>query len=515
MKTTQNPPDPQPKWNWRKTVRTFTGVLLGAVGLLYCVPTPYQEKPYLIHASGCELVTSVIEPPGGIAEGYVILLHGLAANRKIMAYVARNFALQGMRVYVPDLPGHGRTAGPFSPASAEECTEALLKDLLAHGAVVPERTLMVGHSMGAAIAIRVAAREQVAGVIAISPAPMRPEHGARADVLLFTDPPSLPANTLVLSGGWEPDSLRGNAHDLFKGDTSNGSKYLVLPRATHVSLLFDGRMGAESRKWAANLLHLQPSAGYVSRNMLWGWLAGFIGILFIAGPFLEEACGSKKVDEKPATESSGYFPIQLGLFTAVSLGAVGILKFWNPLKQIGVFEGDYLTGFFLLSGIVVIALNWKAMRALPIGQPSSILGPAFAAVALLLLITGWFELTISEAWITSARWARFPILLMALFPYCMAEELVLGSTSRFSGWRRFSAGSALRLVGWLALLVGLLALRSGAILILLLAPYLGLFYALQRLGMDVVRKGTGSAAAAALFGAILLAGLCLVIFPVT
>jgi hypothetical protein len=33
--------------------------------------------------------------------------------------------------------------------------------------------------------------------------------------------------------------------------------------------------------------------------------------------------------------------------------------------------------------------------------------------------------------------------------------------------------------------------------------------------MDIVRQGTGSIAAAALFGAILLAGFCLVIFPVT
>jgi hypothetical protein len=41
------------------------------------------------------------------------------------------------------------------------------------------------------------------------------------------------------------------------------------------------------------------------------------------------------------------------------------------------------------------------------------------------------------------------------------------------------------------------------------------FFILQRLGMDVVRKDTGSPMAAALFGAILLAGFCLVIFPVT
>jgi pimeloyl-ACP methyl ester carboxylesterase len=501
--------------NWTKTLRALAGVLLGAVGLLYCLPTPYHEKSYLIHASGCELVTTIVEPPGGIAQGYVILLHGLAANRRIMTYVARNFAEQGLRVYVPDLPGHGRTAGPFSPARAEECSEALFKDLVAHGAIVPDRTLLVGHSMGGAIAIRVAAREQVAGVIAISPAPMRPEHGARPDVLLFSNPPPLPPNTLVFSGALEPDSLRGNAHDLFNDASSRGSKYAVIPMASHVSLLFNSAVGLESRQWAANLLHLAASTGYVSRSMLWGSLVGFVGILLIAGPFLQEACSAKKLEEVSTQSSPRKFAIQLAEFAAASLGAVGILKYWNPLQSLRIFEGDYLAAFFLLSGIVLVALQWKTVRALPRHKFTNIFGPAFAGVVLLLLITAWFELTLSEAWITSARWSRFPILLLAMFPYHVAEELLLGPTARLSGWRRLATGFSLRLIGWFALLAGILALQSGEILLLLLAPYFGLFYLLQRRGMDVVREGTGSPAAAALFGAILLSGLCLVMFPIT
>jgi len=41
------------------------------------------------------------------------------------------------------------------------------------------------------------------------------------------------------------------------------------------------------------------------------------------------------------------------------------------------------------------------------------------------------------------------------------------------------------------------------------------FNLLQRSAMDMVRNETCSAAATALFGAILLAGFCLVIFPLT
>ena len=501
--------------NWTKLVRAVAGVLLGAVGLLYCLPTPYHEKTYLIHASGCELVTTIVEPPTGLAQGYVILLHGLSANRRLMTYTARNFADQGLRVYVPDLPGHGKTAGPFSPARAEECSEALLKDLLAHSAVIADRTLLVGHSMGGAIALHIAAREHVAGLIMISPAPMRAAHGARPEILFLGEPPQLPDHTLVFSGGWEPDSLRGNARDLFTNSTASDAKYEVVPRATHVSLLFDPTVGLESRKWAANVLQLPTSTGNVSRSMVFGSVAGLIGILLIAGPFLQEACGAKKLEESSEKTIPRALAIQFAEFAAVSSGAVGILKFWNPLHAIGLFEGDYLVAFFLFSGIALVLLNWKTLRDLPQPKFGVLFGPAFAAIVLLLLISAWLELTISEAWLTSLRWQRFPVILLAVFPYVLGEELLLGSAERLSGWRRLAAGAGMRIFGWLALMAGLLALHSGEILILLLAPYLIFFYLLQRRGMDVVREGTGSPAATALFGAILLAGLCLVIFPIT
>jgi hypothetical protein len=83
------------------------------------------------------------------------------------------------------------------------------------------------------------------------------------------------------------------------------------------------------------------------------------------------------------------------------------------------------------------------------------------------------------------------------------------------GIRRVSLAMVLRLIAFVVLVFGIFVLHSGAILIILLAVYLALFSLFQRLGMDVVHHQTGSAIAAAVFGAILLAGFCLVIFPVT
>src|SRR5437016_12767532 len=109
-----------------------------------------------------------------------------------MSCLAHGFAEQGLRVYLPDLPGHGRPPGLFSPASAEHCGEALLRELLARGMIDPDRTILAGHSMGGAIAERIASRVPVAGLIAISPAPMRAAHGVTTEKLLYSDPAMLP-----------------------------------------------------------------------------------------------------------------------------------------------------------------------------------------------------------------------------------------------------------------------------------------------------------------------------------
>jgi hypothetical protein len=58
-------------------------------------------------------------------------------------------------------------------------------------------------------------------------------------------------------------------------------------------------------------------------------------------------------------------------------------------------------------------------------------------------------------------------------------------------------------------------LKSGEILLVLLSPYFFLLFLLSGLGIQLVRKLTGSPTAAAIFGAILLAGFCLALFPVS
>ena len=509
-----------------KTIRALGGAGLSGLGLWLALAVPYPSHSFRIDAGGCRLVTDIVEPAGGTPQGYVVLLHGLSANKRIMSYIAAGFASQRLRVFVPDLPGHGRTDGPFSYERSDRCSENLVRELVARGLLDPERTILAGHSLGGAIALRVAGRLPVGGVIAISPAPMRPIRGISPEMMPFHELGAPPAHSLVMSAAWEPERIRGGARDLVPAPGDGTSEYIVIPRSTHVSLLFDRTAMSDAENWAVRVLHSESKPTLPTARGIVGFFAGFLGILLLAGPFLRETLESKKhtapLVETVVAVRRGRAFIELAV---VALGTVGLLSYWNPLRVLHLFEGDYLAGFLLVLGVVLLVLHWNTLRSLfgtgtIDGQPArplyfTLLAAAFAALLLHFLVSAWIDLTLSEAWITAARWIRFTPLFVAVLPYHLAEEFLLGPAVPGQGSRRLFTALGLRLTAWGAIVAGIFLLHSGEVLLVLLAPYLGLFCVLERWGMNVVREVTASPAATALFGAILLAGFCLVVFPTT
>ncbi len=514
----------------KNTLRAIVGAGLCGLGLWLALSVPYKAHAFRIGAGGCLLVTDIVEPTGqpegATPKGYVVLLHGLSANKRIMSYLTAGFAAQGLRVFVPDLPGHGRSTAPFSYDRSEQCSANLVRELIARGLLDPERTLLAGHSLGGADALRVASHIPVAGVIAISPAPMRPVPGISPEMMPFHEFGALPPHSLVMSAAWDSTLMRNGARDLLANPADSTSQYIVIPRSTHVSILFDATAMSSAQNWAAAVLHLDSKPALPTRRGLLGFLAGLIGIVLLAGPFLRETLQSKKSAE-PLVEISST-PAKSRAFidqTLVAFAAVAVLYLWNPLRVLRLFQGDYLASFLLILGAALLLSHWNTLRHLfgprTKDAPSSrsiyrtLLVAAFAAFLLHFLVTAWIDLTFSEAWLTAARWARFAPLLLAVLPYHAAEELLLGPVSPGNAWRRLLAALSLRFIAWLAIVVAIFALHSGEVLLVLLSPYFALCCLLQAWGMKVVREVTASPAAAALFGAILLAGFCLVVFPTT
>jgi pimeloyl-ACP methyl ester carboxylesterase len=513
-----------------KALRAIAGAGLCGLGLWLALALPFQSHTFRIDAGGCRLVTDIVEPTTRPVEektrGYVVLFHGLSANKRIMSYIAAGFAAEGLRVFVPDFPGHGRTDGPFSYERSEQCSENLVHELVARGLLDPERTILAGHSLGGAVALRVATQVPVAGVIAFSPAPMRPVPGISTEMMPFHDFGALPAHSLLMSAAWESERIRNAVKSLLPSPSDGTSEYVVIPHSTHVSVLFDANAMSKAQFWSARVLDLASPPSLPSHRGVFGFLSGLAGILLLAGPFLRETLLSKKQSALPAENAAMVPKGRAALeYALIALGTVGVLAFTNPLRILHLFEGDYLASFLLILGVALLLLHWNSLSSLfgartNNSQPTrsltfTLLAAAFAALLLHCLVTAWIDLTFSEAWLTAARWARFLPLFLAMLPYHAAEELLLGPASPDHGKRRFLTALSYRLLAWCAIVAGIFVLHSGEVLLVLLVPAFGVFCLLQTWGMKVVREVTASPAATALFGAILLAGFCLVVFPTT
>jgi pimeloyl-ACP methyl ester carboxylesterase len=85
----------------------------------------------------------------------VAFLHGAGLDHSTFALQSRYFGYHGWNVLALDLPGHGRSAGPPLPSIAEMAAWVL--KILECNSI--QKTNLVGHSMGALVALECANRQ--------------------------------------------------------------------------------------------------------------------------------------------------------------------------------------------------------------------------------------------------------------------------------------------------------------------------------------------------------------------
>lgn len=123
---------------------------------------PLEAAPGTANVSGCEV--RYLRSGRGRP---VVFLHTLRTQLEYFVPVLRELG-PGLEAIVPDLPGHGRSTAPRADYTADyfiDATEGLLE---AWGL---EDSILVGESIGGAIALGVAARRnpRVSSVIALNP----------------------------------------------------------------------------------------------------------------------------------------------------------------------------------------------------------------------------------------------------------------------------------------------------------------------------------------------------------
>lgn len=512
----------------REKILAIAGICLVLLGAWLIERSALPRRDILISNGACHTPVTVLEPPPGVnAVGSVIVLHGLGANRRTMTYLGADFAGHGFRAYLLDLPGHGDNTDAFTFAAAQQCADATAASLLHDGAIDARNTVLLGHSMGAAIAIRMADVEPLAATIALSPAPM-------------TASRRMPSNLLVFSGQYDLGILRRQGESLAAeagGERTAPADFAeqrafdlqTLPHATHTGPLIDRGAAHRSEQWAMQALFPGVDPKTIALNLdlatydtfsrgrfrLAGAVLGLVGLalVFPACATLAGVAGHAA----PLPEASQPMPtagLKIAEGTVCALLAVLALKVFVPLSFIHLYNGDYLASLMLIWGAFMLALNWKyATRGSGLYGMSA-LAASILAIGVILAAGAWFNWQLGDLWMNGTRWLRFAMLLPVGWIFCFAEETVLGPV--FSGRQRvlrFLIFLLMRLELWLACVLAYYMLNSGQALIGVLVGGLAAFSVLQRVATDAVRLRTGSRAAAAAFGAILAAWFIAAVFP--
>jgi uncharacterized protein len=101
--------------------------------------------------------------------GAALLLHGKGKNRAELAPLARALSASGFDVLVPDYRGFGGSGGVPTDTGLYADAEVSFAHLLQRSGVTPSSVVVLGHSLGTALAARLSRTHQPAATVYLSP----------------------------------------------------------------------------------------------------------------------------------------------------------------------------------------------------------------------------------------------------------------------------------------------------------------------------------------------------------
>ena len=481
------------------------------------------ERRLLINEGSCHTPVTVLDPPGNQNPlASVVLFHGLAANSRLMTYLGTVFARAGWRVYLPDLPGHGKNTDRFTFARAQQCADSTVEFLERSGQINPKKTILAGHSLGGAIAIRMADRAPALATIAISPAPMIP-------------PRRMPSNLLVVSAGFDIPALKREALALEQAAggertsvddfSQDRAFHLEVTRYdTHTSLIQRARIAEECANWIHNSLYPQDRKAFgltaqLHQDVRVPATLGLIGSLLLfplGATFAAGICKNARPYQAESSWTHTNYVLVLAEGAACAIAAALLLELGTPLKFLHLYSGDYLASLLLIIAVLLLALNHSSVRKALSFKPRGLVACAVLGFAAILVVGGWLNWRTTTGLLNAPRWLRFAELLPVAWLFCYAEEVVLGPLGQ--GKRpamRFALSMALRAELWLACALMYYMFASGQALIMLLFVFLAAFSILHRLAADALLRRDCAPPETSLFSAILAAWFIAAVFPLT
>lgn len=453
----------------------------------------------------------------GVRRPGVVIAHGFAGSAQLMRPIADTVARRGAVALLFDFAGHGANPARLPGVGAGTSAATLAADLdtavgylRSRPDVDEDGIVLVGHSMGAGAVTRYAAgHPEIARTVAIS----LPEAGEL--------PPGRPAELLLIVGGAEFPAFRRAADDAVRRGAGTGRQpAVVVPGAEHVSVLFATRTHEEIAAWLPGgdgTARPRPTARLAGAALL--VLAFVIGVVPLAALLLPRRASGRRPAESPSgldadapAPSGGRVPFGGLLLFALAVLAAGVgaaVAVVLPTTRLPLAVGGYVTGFLLVTGLLLVA----GQRWLPsvFGTPQPPSGTAVVAgrrargrtAVAALALTGYavlavalpIHLGLTSALPVGARWWLLPLVAGACLLFLLGVELVAaGRTGRHL---LVVAVTVLVLTG-----LALVGLAPG--FVLLVVPLFALLLGWQAVWAAVLRRYAGPRWLPALLGAALV-----------
>jgi pimeloyl-ACP methyl ester carboxylesterase len=400
--------------------------------------------------------------PEGLPRGRVLVVHGMAASKETTQLISAALTDGGFEVYAIDLPGHGDSPVGFDVTFGERAIRHTLDR-------IGMNTIVVGHSLGAALLLDLAAKDQFSTMVLLSPAPT-PIQEIHAD------------RVLLVIGRFDIPRFRAFA-PIVAGIGGDHVEFRTLPWGGHSAAIFNPGYMSSIVAWLAGEA---GSARTVARLAL-------LVTMLISGVVIGVGFMPRRSDQSPPVPIR--LPTILVRYVVACGGALLILKAVNPLRWLSLFGTDYLIGFLFIAGVLLWMQKHEALR-----RNGSALFRAVMAAAFVIVVLGYAASPVLRFGLGNGRWWRFPLIALASVPLFAFDELNLRRIR--SLWKSIAGAILTRALLWAFLAMGALLLNRESAFLVLITHLIVLFWLALWFAAGVIRRNTQDPVAAALFSAL-------------
>jgi len=372
-------------------------------------------------------------PPPEERAPALVLMHGLAGDRRSMSGLAWRVAEAGYVVLAIDAAGHGENRSPLRSSWADAGSfsgemRAAVDFLRSSPFVDPTRLAVGGHSMGAGAALDFASRDS----------------GLDATILISggwrSDGPHRPPNALFLVSEAEPEPIRRRvsklAAKLNRGveleagesvgrlDRLDAVRLQEIAGANHATIVTSDQTLLEIVAWLDGVYAAPPRGASLPEDprsrLAAPLLLGFLLLL----PGLGLAVGGVAPRLAPRGPEGRLASLGL-LATALLLGL--------PLASAGaagvpLLGADQVVALLALAGVAALAcvkLLRPAWLGGAFGRPSASVAAALVALVVIYFLLQPFGTALHRLALTPERFAVFTACALGFLPFSLAQSLLL------------------------------------------------------------------------------------------